>query len=155
MVKILKLNKTTSPLTEPRPSIMKKRILIIDDDKLLNKINEKVLHAAGLVKELHIVVNGIQAIDYLTARIEKNYPLPEIIILDLHMPVMGGFDFIDRFKEMEFPGKSNIQIVVFTSSSSPRDRQKARDRGIEHFVNKPYLLRSLTDIVMRSRIPEF
>jgi CheY-like chemotaxis protein len=129
---------------------MKKRILIIDDDLLLNKINEKVLHTAGLVKELHIVLNGSQAIDYLTNRIEKNYALPEFIILDLHMPVMGGFDFIDHFQQMDFPGKSTIQLIVFTSSSSPKDKQKARDRGISHYLNKPYLLRNLTNIVIGS-----
>jgi CheY-like chemotaxis protein len=133
---------------------MKKRILIIDDDPLLNKINEKVLHAAGLVKELHILLNGQQALDYLQNRIEKNYPLPDIIILDLHMPVMDGFAFTENFRNLNFPGKSNIELVVFTSSSSVKDRQKAHDLGIQHYLNKPYLLRGLTDIVMRSRITE-
>jgi CheY-like chemotaxis protein len=133
---------------------MKKRILIVDDDQLLNKINEKVLHAAGLVKELHIVINGKQAIDYLANRIEKDYPMPDIIVLDLHMPVLDGFAFIEAFNRLNFHGKSNIELVVFTSSSSIKDKQKAIALGIQHYLNKPYLLRGLTDIVMRSRITE-
>src|SRR5690348_13972277 len=100
---------------------MKKRILIIDDDRVLNKINEKVLLVAGLVKELHIVENGRQAIDYIKTRLSKSDPLPEIIIFDLHLPIMDGFSFIDVFQEMEFAGKSSIELVVFTSSSNPRD----------------------------------
>ncbi len=128
---------------------MKKRILIIDDDRVLNKINEKVLLVAGLVKELHIVENGRQAIDYLKTRLTKSDPLPEIIIFDLHLPIMDGFSFIDVFQEMEFAGKSNIELVVFTSSSNPRDRQKALGKGITHYLSKPYLLRGLSDIITR------
>jgi CheY-like chemotaxis protein len=133
---------------------MKKRILIIDDDKLLNAINEKVLLTAGITNELHFAANGLQAIEYLTNRIEKGYPLPDIIILDLHMPVMNGFTFIDQFQHMDFPGKSNIQIVVFTASSNPKDKQKAMAMGIENYINKPYLLRGLTEIVTRTRITQ-
>ena len=128
---------------------MKKRILIIDDDKLLNKINEKVLIAAGVVNELHIVLNGQQALDYLENRRSKEYPLPDIIVLDLHMPVMDGFAFIEEFNKLTFPGKSKIELVVFTSSSSPRDKQRAIAAGIRHYLNKPYLLRGLVDIMMR------
>ncbi|HYG04149.1 MAG TPA: response regulator [Chryseosolibacter sp.] len=129
---------------------MKKRILIVDDDKLLNKINEKVLVAAGLVKELHVALNGMEALEYLRVRINRNYPLPEIIIMDLHMPVMDGFEFLDRYAELDFAGKGNIEIVVFTSSSSPKDRQKASERGIKNYLNKPYLLRGLNAIVTRT-----
>ncbi len=132
---------------------MKKRILIIDDDPLLNKINEKVLLAAGFVNEVHIALNGLQALEYLNSRISKNYPLPDLIILDLHMPVMDGFEFLDRYNEMQFSGKCNINLVVFTGSSSIRDRKKAEERGITHFLNKPYLLRGLKDIVMRMSNP--
>ena len=128
---------------------MKKRILIVDDDKLLNKINEKVLVAAGMVKELHVALNGMEALEYLRVRINRNYPLPEIIITDLHMPVMDGFEFLDRYAELDFPGKGNIEIVVFTSSSSPKDKQKASERGIKNYLNKPYLLRGLNAILAR------
>jgi len=129
---------------------MKKRILIVDDDKLLNKINEKALAAAGMVKELHVALNGMEALEYLRVRINRNYPLPDIIIMDLHMPVMDGFEFLDRYAELDFAGKAKIEIVVFTSSSSPSDRQKVMDRGVTNYLNKPYLLRGLNAIMARS-----
>jgi CheY-like chemotaxis protein len=127
---------------------MKKRILIVDDDQQLNKINEKILTAAGIVSELHIVLNGKEAMDYLIARVAKNYPLPDLIILDLDMPVMDGFGFIDEFQRSDLPGKDAIEIVVFTSSSSPRDKQKALAKGIKYYLSKPYLLRGLNDIIL-------
>lgn len=128
---------------------MKKRILIVDADRALNKINEKVLSAAGIVNELHITTNGLDGIDYLKNRINKNYPLPDIIILDLNMPVMNGFEFIDEFQKINFPGKSNIEIVIFTSSSNPKDKLKALSRGIRNYLDKPYILRGLVDIISR------
>jgi CheY-like chemotaxis protein len=131
--------------------MMKKRILIIDDDIMLNKINEKVLSSAGLVNELHIATNGKQGMDYLLNRITKGYPVPEVIILDLHMPVMGGFEFMEEFNKLDFAGKSNIELVVFTATSSPRDKQRLTSMGIKHVISKPYILRGLVDIIGRMR----
>lgn len=133
---------------------MKKRILIIDDDKQLNQINQKILLASGFVSELHITLNGREALEYLTVRMEKKYPLPDIIILDLRMPVMDGFEFIDQLRKLDYPNRYRTELVVFTSSSSPKDKQKMLEKGIKHYLNKPYLLRGLTDIVKNSRIDQ-
>jgi CheY-like chemotaxis protein len=128
---------------------MKKRLLLIDNDRQLNRINERVLSTAGIVNELHIALNGKEGLDYLYSRIEKNYPMPHVIVLDLQMPVLNGFEFLDEFQKMNFAGKSNIEIVVFTSSSNPRDKQRAMSKGIRHYLTKPYLLRGLQDIIRR------
>jgi CheY-like chemotaxis protein len=128
---------------------MKKRVLLIDDDKQLNRINERVLSTAGIVSELHIALDGRAGLEYLYSRIEKNYPMPHVIVLDLEMPVLSGFEFLDEFQKMNFAGKSNIEIVIFTSSSNPKDKQKAMSKGIRHYLTKPYLLRGLQDILRR------
>ena len=127
---------------------MKKRILIIDNDRQLNKINERVLNASGIVNELHISCDGQEAMDYLKSRVQDNCPLPQIIVLDLQVPVMNGFEFIDEFKK-NFPGNSAVELVVFTNSSNPADKQKAMSKGVKHYLNKPYLLRDLRDIASR------
>ena len=128
---------------------MKKRVLIIDDDSQLNKINEKILDSSGLISELHISRNGKEGLEYLKSRAEKQYPLPHLIILDLDMPVLNGFGFIEAFQELDLPGKSGIELIVFTSSNSTKDRQKVVDKGIKHYIEKPYLLRPLRDIIAR------
>lgn len=130
---------------------MKQRILIVDDDKLLNKINEKILHKEGIVSELHIVPNGREALEYLENRIDKQYTLPDLIILDLNMPVMDGFEFMDEFNRLDFPGKRNIEIIVFSDSKDWKDRQRAIAKGIKNYIDKPYLLRGLHDIIRRRR----
>jgi CheY-like chemotaxis protein len=128
---------------------MKKRILLIDGDQMLNKINEKVLFSAGIASELHIVQNGDDALTYLHGRLSKNYPLPDLIIMDLKLPEQDGFDFMDDFESMNFPGKSKIEIIVFTASSSVKDKQRAMSKGIRHFISKPYLVRGLMDVLAR------
>lgn len=132
---------------------MKRRILIADNDEQLNRINAKVLTAAGIVDDLRIVNNGRDAINYLQHCLVENKPMPDIIIFDLALPTLDGFGLIDAYERLDFPGKEDIQLVVFTASSNPGDRQKAASRGIRHYVNKPYLLRNLKDIIMRSPRP--
>jgi CheY-like chemotaxis protein len=133
---------------------MAKRILLVDDDIQLNKIHEKILPSSGLASEIHIALNGREAIDYLQARIDKGYPLPQVIVLDLEMPVMNGFEFIDAFNDLSFPGKNKIEIVVFTSSSNVSDRKKALAKGIRHYLSKPYLVRALNDVISQLQIEE-
>jgi CheY-like chemotaxis protein len=128
---------------------MKKRVLIVDDDKQLNLINQKILTASGMVSELHIVTNGKEAMEYLQLRSQKSYPLPDIIVLDLHMPVMNGFEFLDAYNDMILPGKYKIEIVVFSATTSQKDKQRVLSKGIKHFLNKPYILLGLKQVIHR------
>lgn len=129
---------------------MKRRILIIDGDTQLNKINAKVLQAEGLVENLEIRTTAEQALDYLRHQLLTNGPLPHLVVFDLSLPQMNGFEFLDELDAMDFAEKEQIILVVFTASSSPRDRQRALARGIRHYIQKPYLLRNIKDVIMRS-----
>jgi CheY-like chemotaxis protein len=133
--------------------IMKKNILIIDNDQLLNRINQKVLFTADIVKEIHFALNGQEAIEHLKLRLLKNKPLPDLIILDLHLPVMNGFEFLDELHKIDFHGKEKIDLAVFTNSHSLNDRQKAIARGVKHYLSKPYLLRGLMSILQKDSWP--
>ena len=126
---------------------MKKRILLVDDDRQLNNINQKILQSTGIASEVHVAVNGNEGLQYLLSRLERNYPLPDIIVLDLEMPVMDGFEFLAEFRRLNFFSKHRIEVVVFTSSSNPKDIHRVTELGIRHYINKPYLLRGLLDVI--------
>lgn len=128
---------------------MKKRLLIIDSDVHLNKLNEKVLRSSGIVDDLHIVNNGQDALDYLQTLLDNNSSLPDVIVFELQMPIVNGFEFIDQFSKFEISEKETVELVVFTASSKPSDRQKAISKGIRHYLSKPYLLRGLRDILLQ------
>jgi CheY-like chemotaxis protein len=133
---------------------MKKKLLIIDNDRHLNIVNEKVLLSSGIVNDLHIVYNGKDALEYLKSRAEDHAALPDIIVFDLQMPIVNGFDFIDQFAMLEIPGKDNMELVVFTASSKFSDRQRAISKGIKHYLDKPYLLGGLRDILSQLHIKQ-
>jgi CheY-like chemotaxis protein len=133
---------------------MKQTLLMIDSDKQLNKVNEQVLRSSGLVKALHMVDNGREALDYLKHQVEQHASLPNIIIFELQMSIVNGFEFIDQFRMLEIPEKEEIELVVFTASSKPSDKQAAIAKGIRHYLNKPYLLRALRDIIFQINTKE-
>ncbi len=130
---------------------MKARVLLVDNDTQLNKINEKILLSSGVVSEVHIARSGLEALQYLVMREERGYPLPNVIVMEILLPGMNGFEFADAFAGLPICGKHRIELVAFTGSSNPKDREKAAARGFKHFLSKPYLLRGLRDVIAHMR----
>lgn len=116
---------------------MMKRILLVDDDKICNFIAESTLNRLGVAKEVHSALNGQEALDLFNGYFQGEVAVPDIIFLDLNMPIMDGFQFIDAFKKLDFPKKENILIVILTSSMNPQDIQQAKSLGIDHYMAKP------------------
>jgi len=116
---------------------MMKRVLLVDDDKICNFIAESTLNRMGVAKEVHSALNGQEALDLFNGYFQGDVAVPDIIFLDLNMPIMDGFQFIDAFKKLDFPKKENILIVILTSSMNPQDIQQAKSLGIDHYMAKP------------------
>lgn len=111
--------------------------MLIDDDKIFNFLSEKTIASLGLANEIHFALNGKQALDLLEEYKKGNVQRPDIIFLDLNMPVMNGYEFIEAFALMDLPDKSGITIVILTSSADPDDLARARELGIKYYFNKP------------------
>ncbi len=116
---------------------MKKNVLLVDDDHIFNYLNEKIIQRMGFSDEIHSARNGQEAIDLLNRYLSGSSSLPDIIFLDLNMPVMDGFAFIEAFKRMNMPGKEKISIIIVTSSQDPQDIARAKSLGIDHYLTKP------------------
>ena len=120
-----------------------KNILLVDDDSIFNFLNSKMLEKTGLANEVHTALNGKQAIDLLNSYYMKASSLPDIILLDLNMPVMDGFEFLEVFKKINTPNKEKVNIVIVTSSQDPNDIAKAKKMGITQYLTKPISEKSL------------
>jgi CheY-like chemotaxis protein len=134
-----------------QPSINNKsrKILLVDDDKTYNFLHTRIFEITGIADEINATLYGVQAIDLLRKSSDKS-SLPDVILLDLSMPVMDGFAFLEAFKKSDIPNKENITIIIVTSSSDYRDKAKARELGIKHFLVKPVNENELCNAVMEA-----
>ena len=112
-------------------------ILVIDDDPICHLISMKFIQQTGLTNEIYTACNGKLALDLIHTFSCSKQSIPHVIFVDLNMPILDGFGFIEAFKELSIPGKDKIQIAIVTSSIDSNDRNHANELGIDHFLTKP------------------
>lgn len=112
-------------------------VLLVEDDFICNFLTTKTLEKLGIVKEIHTANNGQQALDLFNGYFQGSTPLPAFILLDLNMPILDGFGFIEAFRSLNMPGKDDVQIIILSSSANPSDVERAKKLGITRFLAKP------------------
>lgn len=126
-------------------------LLIIDDDEICSYINIRVAQTCGLFDAIDSVHDGRAALDFFRRVCEGTAPAPDIILLDLNMPLINGFDFVRALQQLSFPNKENVRIVVLTSSQQPQDIEGVRALGIEHYITKPLTVNELQTTIFSIR----
>ena len=112
------------------------KILLVDDDSVFHFIHTKILQSLGLT-EISTANNGEEALKVIDGHVSENRPLPNVIFVDLDMPILDGFGFIEAFKKLIIPQKERVQIAILSSSFNPRDLSRAKELGVDHYFNKP------------------
>lgn len=113
-------------------------LCIIDDDHIFQFLAEKMAEGTDMVNHIEVFPNGLKAIDYFKSAQDSPDYLPDIIFLDLAMPVMDGWDFLDEYLKIKPQLKKEIKIYILSSSNDPSDMERARKfEEISEFVIKP------------------
>ncbi len=121
---------------------------IVDDDPIVVFGMKVMLKQLGIVQDTEVWNNGQQALDGLKALVDKGEALPEVIFLDLTMPVMDGWDFLKALREADLPGKETMKIFVLSSSINPVDRDRALEiEEVNDFIVKPMKEARLKEIL--------
>lgn len=117
----------------------RKKILIVDDDAVFKLIAKKMFERSGDLFEVTFAENGLEAINLLTTLINENsVMMPDIILLDIEMPIMNGWDFMEAFKKLPSETTDHICIYTVSSSIAPEDRHKtASYPQIKDYITKP------------------
>ncbi|CAN5348310.1 response regulator [soil metagenome] len=111
-------------------------ILLVDDDPINNYLNLRLLNGLGVAEEIKVCLNGMEALDFLIQLYQKNDQAPDLILLDINMPVLDGFEFLKAFNELNLSQKDSTKIVMLTTSSALSDMKKIESLGCD-IVNKP------------------
>lgn len=113
-------------------------ILLIDDDPATNFLHKYVLEKESCAENIISFQNAEEAIEYIKETIEKGFHFPELIFLDINMPRMNGWEFIEAYNKISKHNKISKIVVMLTTSLDTRDREKAESiKEINEFLSKP------------------
>lgn len=119
---------------------------IIDDDPIFIFGTKRLMEIAGFCNEILIYRNGREGLDALSTLIQNRKTMPEIILLDLNMPILDGWGFLDEIINIELP--KTVTIFIVSSSIDPIDLQKAKEYSqVSNFIVKPVTVENLKKIL--------
>lgn len=133
------------------PSYKYQYAMLLDDNELDNFINQKTIEAIYFASKVYVNTSSKSAFEFLSnleiSGADTNSIFPEVIFIDINMPMIDGFQFIENFKKT-FPEKFNsMKVVILTSSVSINDREKASKISKDIiFLNKPLTQEALNEI---------
>jgi len=145
---------SSSPISIQKPTMKKKLscILLIDDDEPTNFLNRMTLEQADCTEHIHIMHSGQEALDFLARkgkyREVSDCPHPDLIFLDVNMPAMDGWEFLERYRQLRPEQKAPIVMIMLTTSLNPDDEAKARAiPEVSGFENKPLRIDRLRELL--------
>ena len=125
-------------------------IMLVDDDIPTNFIHERIISEANYANNVVVARGGNKALDYLRLADSEGKINPDLILLDINMPAMDGWEFLEAYEEQNFKSGGRAVIVILTTSLNPLDKEKARgQRNIKGFISKPLSEEKLNEIYNR------
>src|ERR1700761_1152645 len=113
-------------------------ILLIDDDEPTNFLNRLTLEQAGCTRDIRVAQSGQEALDYLRDCGPDTPPRPDLIFLDINMPAMDGWEFLERYRSLPPERKADIILIMLTTSLNPDDEKRTQTMPeVAGFENKP------------------
>src|SRR5881227_3687520 len=112
-------------------------VLLVEDDPITIMVCERIIKMTSFAEKVTSCQNGKMALDYLLFAREKGI-LPQIIFLDINMPVMNGWDFLIELDKIKSGFKPLPDIYLLSSTVDPEDFTKAKDfKSVKDFISKP------------------
>jgi CheY-like chemotaxis protein len=127
------------------------RVLLIDDDTITNFVSSKAIKAVEPSLEILIAQDGLKGIEKLDELLQKNEPLPDVIFLDINMPIMDGWEVLETILQRNNPKLLAISIYLYTSSVYVEDKNKAAQYAlVKRIISKPFNAEIIKEILVEN-----
>ena len=125
-----------------------KRIALIDDDPIINLIHTKII-TKGTDFQVMVYTNAQKAVEQFSSWLESQPDqLPDVIFLDINMPIMDGWEFLDAFQKMPAVILERCKVFMLTSSINSEDIEKSRHyKSVYDFISKPLTPEKLSTMI--------
>lgn len=124
-----------------------KKVLLVDDDFINNYLNELLLQEMDITEDIMIASNGEEALNYVEQTCKSIHDCPELILLDINMPIMNGLEFLEAFATRQKDIYNHTSVVMLTSSSDDKDIEQATKFNIKGYLSKPLTEEKLNLII--------
>ena len=127
-------------------------ILLIDDNAFDNEFHTIVMKKADVCHQIRIAEDGVKGLEYIMDSAkqgnENDKPKPDLIFLDINMPRMNGFEFLEEYQKLDEKITADAVICMLTTSLDPDDQKRALNyKAITAFQNKPINIKTLQEMV--------
>jgi CheY-like chemotaxis protein len=126
-------------------------ILLIEDDYLTNIYNKKIIENVHVTRHIEVVEDGLQGLNYLMHQgkfAEREVATPDLILLDINMPKLNGWEFVEEYRKLNGSRRKDMKIVFLTSSPNPDDMKRAQQiPEIAGFEKKPLTKERVVSLV--------
>ena len=123
-----------------------KSVLLVDDSYVDNLINRKMIQSNNFARTVTVIDSPIKALAYIQQCVDDG-TLPEVVFLDIRMPEMDGFQFLETMNNIPGVQQANLKIYMLSSSLDPEDlKQIAGNNLVSKFISKPLTEKILKEI---------
>lgn len=127
-----------------------KTLTLVDDDDIFVFLTTKIIEQTNLVDLIKVFGNGLDAINFLKENKNNVDALPDIILLDLSMPIMNGWQFLEKYNKLNPTIGKKITIYICSSSISPDDITRAKTISeVSDYIIKPITKDKLIDLIKK------
>jgi CheY-like chemotaxis protein len=122
--------------------------MLIDDDTITNFLNEMLINELAITKQLIVTTDGNKALEEIKTH-QREGVLPDLILLDVNMPVLNGFEFLKKYNELDFSNHESPLIVMLTTSLNEGDKEKAKKLKVNDYMSKPLTKENMLDLLLK------